>query len=83
MKEKLEEGLQRKRCFAEALASVFASLKVKHLCAHLISRISLNFLLMIKTACSFTVCQEKWHEGGGKLVTQIFAAGTWGEMVAL
>lgn len=38
---------------------------------------------MNKTACSFTACQEKWHKGGGKLVMQTFAFGTWGEMVAL
>lgn len=33
VKDKLEERLQYRNCFAEALASAFALLKVKHLCA--------------------------------------------------
>lgn len=38
----LEEGLQQKSCLAEALASVFLLLRVKHLCAHFISSISFS-----------------------------------------
>lgn len=61
VKDKLEERLQYKNCFPEALASAFALLKVKHLCVHTSSLefLSLNFLLKIKPVCSFTVCQEK------------------------
>jgi len=84
VKEKLEEGLWNKSYF-EALASIFSLLKVKELCmctSH-VELLPLTYVLMNKTACSFVVCQEKWHKAGGKLVTQAFAVGTWGEMVSL
>lgn len=52
VKDKLEEKLQYKNCFAEALASAFALLKVKHLCVRTSSLefLSLDFLLIIQTS---------------------------------